>query len=434
MKNILFLTLLLSGVLNAQHKLSGKFSPQGAYQFAFLYKATPNGANFIDRAKLDANGTFSMELDSTLSPGIYKVVYAIPPEDNNFDIIYNTKESIHFTFNADTGIVFTESSENKLLMSYMKSMGMINQTISNYYQQDGKDEKAFNDIFKTLSDTQKAYESSAKGMLALDLIKANHPYIPAAYEDLSSYSKNLKKTYFDHIDFDNAFLQSTSFITDRINGYLFQVADTSTNEDYKSRVDDIAKAIASSAQETQLGIFLLLWNEFIQLNNDALTSYVGNTYLSKVAKDNNQTEVLAKVEAQERIAIGAKAPNFLISQENSTSYLHELPNNQEYLLIFWSSGCSHCMKELPLIHKLLKDQPNIKVIAYGLEDNRAQWEAAIATLEDFIHVYGPKKWDNPIVSQYSLRATPTYFLLASDKTIKAKPYDYQAVEALFKDQ
>jgi len=425
---------MLSGLLQAQHEIAGTFSPKGAYKFAFLYKATPNGANFIDRARVDAEGAFSISLDSTLEPGIYKIVYAIPPEDNNFDIIYNAEESIRFNFNADTGIVFTESRENKLLASYIKSMGMINQTISNYYQQDGKDEKAFNEIFKTLNDTQKAYESSAEGMLALDLIKANHPYIPEAYEDLSTYSKNLKTTYFDRIDFDNAFLQSTSFITDRINGYLFQVSDQSTDDHYIARVDDIAKAISSSSKESQLGIFLLLWDEFIQLNNDALTTYVGKTYLTDAAKATKRPEIIAKVEAQERIAIGAKAPNFLISNKGLSTYLHELPNNQEYLLIFWSSGCSHCMKELPLIHTLLKAHPEIKVIAYGLEDNSAQWEAAIANLEDFEHVYGSKKWDNPIVSEYSLKATPTYFVLNKDKTIKAKPYDYDALAELFKDQ
>ena len=431
MKNLFVVIFIFFGFAQAQNKVSGTFSPASEYKFAFIYKSTPNGANFVDRARLDEKGAFSINLDSSLQPGIYKIVYAVPPEENNFDFIYDAKQNVHFEFNAQTGIVFPESNENKLLASYIKSMGMINQTISNYYQKDGKDEKAFKEIFKTLEDTQKAYETSAQGMLALDLIKANHPYIPKSYEDLSTYSNNLKTSYFENVDFDNEFLQSSSFITERINGYLFQVADQSSNADYKSRVDDISKAIQDSKAETQLGIYQLLWEEFIQLNNDELTTYIAKTYLLEAANASNNTELVNKIVAQERISIGSKAPNFKIESEGLNTSLHNLSEDKQYLIIFWSSGCGHCLNELPMVHKLLGENSNIKVIAYALEEELSQWESAIKEFPKFIHIYGPKKWENPMVSEYSLSSTPTYFLLDSDKTIVAKPYDYQALEKIF---
>ncbi|MEM1002331.1 MAG: thioredoxin family protein [Bacteroidota bacterium] len=431
MKNLLLITLMLFGFLEAQTSVSGTFRPLGQYKFAFIYKSTPNGANFVDRARLDESGSFSINLDSSLEPGIYKVVYAIPPEENNFDFIYDAKENVNFDFNAETGIVFSESNENKLLASYMKSMGMINQTISNYYKKDGKDEKAFQEIFKTLVETQKAYESSASGMLALDLIQANHPYIPKSYEDVSTYSNNLKRSYFEHIDFDNEFLQSSSFIKDRINGFLFQVASKSSNADYKSRVDDIAKAIANSKAETRLDIYQLLWEEFIQLNNDELTTYIAKTYLLEAANASNNSKLVDKIVAQQRISIGSRAPNFDVVNKDVKTDLHNLPKDKQYLLIFWSSGCSHCLEELPKVHTILANKKDIKIIAYGLEDSAAQWESSIKAFPDFIHIFGTKKWDNPIVAKYSLSATPTYFLLDKDKTILAKPYDYKALEGIF---
>ena len=82
-----------------------------------------------------------------------------------------------------------------------------------------------------------------------------------------------------------------------------------------------------------------------------------------------------------------------------------------------------------MVKKLLETQPNIKVVAFGLEDNRSTWDKEIKNFPDFIHGIGLNKWENPIVETYSIAATPTYFLLDSEKTIVAKPYDFEALQA-----
>ncbi len=428
---IVFFVLTVSHIA-AQNSVSGTFIPAEDFSFAFIYKVTPEGANFVKRARLDEEGTFTVELNSGETPGMYKVVYAVPPEENNFDFIYSSREHVAFEFDLNKGISFSESEENKLWNSYLKSMRMVHQTISNYYQTNGTDPNAFADIFKTLAETQSAYESSAEGMLVLQLIKANRPYIPQGYQDLSSYSSSLKETYFDHIDFDSEFLQSSSFITDRMNGYMFGVSDTSSNQEYKTRVDEIAEVLSKFDKNSQLLIYKLLWEEFLQLKNDELTSYIASNYLLPLTNKEDDLALIQKVEGELRTSIGAKAPNFALNSEGKQ--LHDLDLAEKYLLVFWSSSCSHCMEEVPKVHQLLKDRKEIKVVAYGLEDVTDPWEIAIEDLPDFIHVYGAKKWDNPIVEAYHLSATPTYFLLDEDMTIIAKPYDYQALEGLIKAQ
>ena len=47
---------------------------------------------------------------------MYRIVYAAPQEDYNFDIIYNGKEDVEFTFNSETGVHFLKSSENKCVV------------------------------------------------------------------------------------------------------------------------------------------------------------------------------------------------------------------------------------------------------------------------------------------------------------------------------
>ena len=84
MKKFIFLIVVLPFVAFSQN-IKGTFSPAEDYTYAFLYRATPNGANYIERGKLNDAGSFEITLDSTAKPGIYKIVYAIPPEENNFD-------------------------------------------------------------------------------------------------------------------------------------------------------------------------------------------------------------------------------------------------------------------------------------------------------------------------------------------------------------
>jgi len=172
MKKIVFILLIVPFLAISQHTISGKFSPAKDYTLAFLYHATPDGANYIERAELDSLGNFSITMKPDAAKGIYKIVYAVPPEENNFDLIYNGKEDVKLTFSIDKGVEFTESSENKLWSSYLNSMDMVNQTISSYFTKGSTDKKAFNSIFKTLEDTQNSYEGLAKDKLVDTFIKA----------------------------------------------------------------------------------------------------------------------------------------------------------------------------------------------------------------------------------------------------------------------
>lgn len=91
------------------------------------------------------------------------------------------------------------------------------------------------------------------------------------------------------------------------------------------------------------------------------------------------------------------------------------------------------MSELPKIKELIANQPSLKVVAFGLEDDDKNWKKEIENYPDFIHVIGLGKWNNPTVKTYGIAATPTYYLLNKEKVIIAKPYEYKDVEITIKD-
>jgi thiol-disulfide isomerase/thioredoxin len=432
MKKLVLILLGLPLITFAQ-SVKGNFSPAEDFSYAFLYQATPDGADYINRGKINNNGDFEIQLDSTAKAGIYKIVYAIPPEENNFDFIYDGKENVAFNFSLDDGVEFTKSDENKLWNSYLKSIDMINQTISNYYSKENTDKEGFQSIFKVLKDTQLAYEESAKGKLVETFIKANRPYMPVAYEDISTYSKNLKEHYLSQIDFSNDLLQSSSFLVDRVTAYVFNIVQDPSNATYKAHVDDVTEAIGTKDLIIKTSLLEVLWQRFVAVENHDLANYIADTYLIDLANTTNNKVLAETITSYKNTSVGTKAPDFEIPTEEKQISLHQLEGSERYLLIFWSSGCSHCLNELPKVKELISNHPNIKVVAFGLEDDAKNWKKEIENYPDFINVLGLGKWKNPTVQTYGIAATPTYFLLDRDKIITAKPYDYDDLEIIIKD-
>lgn len=436
MKKLLLLSALIPTFLFAQNSISGVFSPPEHYTYAFLYHATPTGAEYVNRGQLSEDGRFSIALDSTMNAGIYKIVYALPAEENNFDFIYNGNESVAFNFSLDSGLEFTDSKENQLWASYIKSMEMINRTISNFYTQESTDKKAYADIIRTLSETQNAYEESSEGLFSSVFVKANTPYIPEGFEDLSTYSKNLKRTYLDHVDFSNSLLQSSDFMVDRVLAYIFGMTANTSNETYKQDVDHIMTSIGEGNIQLKTILFEMIWSRFKGMDNPELANYVTDNYLLELSKQTRYEALTEQVIVYKNNTIGNKAANFDLAitkdGQTITTTLHDLDLANQYLVIFWSSTCGHCLEELPKIKAILADKKDMKVIAFGLEDEADNWSKMIGEYPDFIHVLGLGKWDNPTSDAYGIESTPSFFLLDKDKTIIAKPYDAEALEKILK--
>jgi len=432
MKKLVAILFILPLITFSQ-TVKGTFSPAADYTYAFLYQATPEGANYINRGQLDSIGRFEIPLDSTVTPGIYKIVYAIPPEENNFDFIYDGKETVAFNFNYEKGVNFTESEENKLWTSYLKSIDVVNMTISNYYSKENSDKEGFNSIFKTLKDTQLGYEELANGKLVSAFITANRPYIPTEYEDISTYSNNLKQQYLSQIDFSNYLLQSSSFLVDRVSAYVFNIVQNPSNETYKLHVDDLAAAISNDDSIIKTSLLEVVWQRFVALENHDLANYVAERYLLDLANGTNNKVLAETITSYKNTSIGTKAPDFDILIDSNKTSLHQLEDAEHFLVIFWSSGCGHCLKELPKVKELVAKKPNLKVVAFGLEEDNIKWSEEIKNYPNFTHVIGLGKWDNPIVKTYGIAATPMYFLLGKDKVITEKPYTIEDLELILND-
>ena len=435
-KKLLFLFALLPSILLAQNSIKGTFTPAEEYKWIILYKVTPTTSIYVENAEIAEDGRFEIAMDSTFSKGVYRIVYAMPQEEFNFDIIYNAEEDIELSFSEDKGVEFKQSTENKLLTSYAKSMMMVNRTINNFYSKGSTDTKGFKKIFNTLNEAQKSFEEASTGKIASHFIKANSPYIPSDFEDVKTYSKNLRATYLKHVDFNNPTLQSSEFLIERMLGYVFGM--TSNPDDvnaFKANVDDIANAIKTTHPSYQKTLMTILWNQFADIENETMANYVATEYLIPISKELKDEELVNELIVYKNTSIHAIAPDFSLEvmnedDEKEKTKLHKLDSHERYVVIFWSSSCSHCLEELPELKKEIDSlqEGNTKVIAIGLEDEPYNWNNETTYYPDFIHVYGEGKWDNSIGNDYGVTATPTYFVLNKKKQIIAKPYDFKVLK------
>ncbi|QHI37872.1 Thiol-disulfide oxidoreductase ResA [Kordia antarctica] len=439
-KKILFILCMIPLCMQAQKTMLGTFSPAEEYEWFILYKLKTTHQAYIDNGKI-VDGKLNYTFKADAEKGMYRLVYGMPQESENFDFIYSGEEDITFMFDENDS-EFTLSKENQLYTSYFSSVNMAKKQINDFYQTTQSHTSDYMTIFKILNDTQEVFEKEAAGTIVYNFIKASRSYIPTSYEKPEIMVDNIKKHYFDHVDFSNPVLQNSDFIADKMSNYVFtalpmkEFTGEELIEEYKKNIATIDEKIKPVAIDYQKTLFNVLWEQMVVVENQDIANHIADTYLISLAKQLNDQVLIDKLKTYKRLSFGQVAPDFTWVKDNKAHKLSELKSAENYIIVFWSSTCSHCLKELPLLKTFVesKEKGTFKVIAIGLEDERTSWANESSFYPNFIHVLGLDKWENEIGNQYDVSSTPTFFILDKDKRIIGKPYGVEELEAFFKKE
>lgn len=435
----LFLGLvLLSWLGQAQHTIKGEMQPVESYPWMLLYKLQGAKQDFIAYDSIK-NGRFNIVLPSTATSGIYRLVY---DQKNQLfvDVIYD-QQDIEFKFHPKYPsrlVQFSTSQNNKLFFNYLRAITPRQQQLDSlqvaYFNPGTKaNTTLYKELYNELYKIQDRFESMAQGTMAYEFIKASARYNPATLiKDPKVYLEQTKTHFFDAIDFNNKVLDQSTFKHDKINDYIFYL---SSSDDIKERTALIKRAIDKVMEHLQTNNNLLvevqesLLFNFARQQDVAMTNYLLNYYL-KLPKERQDIGFINDIKGQLRTAVGNIAPNILWEANGAKETLHNLHGATHYLVVFWSSGCSHCLSELPQLKSLLNNRSDIQVLAIGLEDDQStpNWKREIAKYPNWIHVFGQDKWKNEYANTYGVSATPSFYLLDAQKKILAKPDDVQALK------
>lgn len=421
MKNVLVLLILFPIFSAAQHSISGTFSPENTFTTVYLYQINPESPqylNYITHTDVDANGKVNIALSEELTPGMYQLNFGIPRADYHFNFIYNTKEDIVFNYDVDDGVTYIQSEENSVYQEYFDKSELTSRLLSAVFHPEVT-KKDFDAVFEAIQEVQHHFEVRSQGLMAHHFIKTGRSPIPKKQINPSEYVALEKEHYFDNINFDDTVLKNSFRLLNLSILYVLKFDKDQNSDTYIENIDEIMRRIGTDSN-LKKEVLTRLWVNFSMDENTEVANYIAETYLIPVAKKKGDHVLISEINQFKVTALGSKAPDFKLGDGRTLS---NLSGSERYLLIFWSSTCSHCLKELPQIRDSLKniDPQKLQVIAFGLEEQEFPWKAITGDYPNFIHIYGEGKWDNETANIYNINSTPTYFILNKNKTISAKP-------------
>ncbi len=416
-----------------------------AYKQVVLYASEGAQQKYITHGESET-GIFQLSIPTEAPHASYRMVYNQETMDY-IDFLYLGK-SFEITFNPSDPNelpIFVGSEENT---QYFKQLFTINRI-----QQ--KMDSIQIEIFKTentqaLSGLQNQYaikraegvewasllEKTEQNPLIKDILKAHERVLPQApIQDPLEYLNFIKLHFFDHIDFNNTNMIHSSILLDKVMDYVFYLTVAETPESQNALyINAIQEVIQKIQNETiKKGFIQALIQSFLQDENTEVIDVLFEKYYNLLPADQQNTNWKNGIQNQLKTAIGRTAPDFEFIFNKNISSLYKLSGYKYYVIVFWSTSCSHCLKEIPMFYDYIKDRPDTKVIAIGLEtyDSKANWESEIYDYHAFINVMGLGKWENSIARDYNIHTTPNYFILDTSKKILFKPYDFEEAEEIF---
>ncbi|WP_408023462.1 TlpA family protein disulfide reductase [Tenacibaculum sediminilitoris] len=454
MKKLLALLIFTTSLVNAQYTVKGTMTPPDKGDWVILYKIEGAKQKFLSNTTIKFDtvaiggekqvlGKFSFELPNTATPGAYRATYRNTGV-GFVDFLFN-KENVEFVFNPkypDQSVLFTSSRENKVYKEYLQEYNAIQKKIDSfqaaYIQTQSKDDKkAYKKELKELEDVQETYENKSEGMLVNSFIKASRRYNSSnPHESIEDYLSATTENFFEYIDFKSETLFNSSFLIDKINDYVFYL---NFSEEKMIQQKLMRKAIVNvmdkvSSKKLRKAVIEYLINALTDKRNGPAVDWMFSEYYEQLPTE-DQDDDFKKEKLEILLAtVGRIAPDFSWKEVEQDYKLSTLNDGNNYLLVFWSTACPHCVKEIPELYKFMQTHKEVSVVSFGIENEETKWNEFVKNLPKWHNAIGThpdNKWDNETVRKYQLLATPSYFVLDRNKKIIAMPDHVEDVEKYF---
>ena len=413
MRKILGLVAIAtSGIAFSQFSVkieaSSNFTPKEAY----LY--TLNGSKDILQSKGNRVGNnWSFSLSKPYS-GMMKIYF---PDTNTSVNFISENKDVQFKIETKddkvTNVEYLDMT-NKLMHDLQDNQQKKEYILPALYQ--------IKEYYKNNSDFGKALDAEINSLSKSAPNSDQYPFI-SFYT--TNYAKFVTKDPTKPITSDevitfvsksNDRLETSSLLRPTLLSYL----NMASKDDLTGAIDKLLTAVNVETPRGQTVMSELIDIFNVYGMNDLKVKYLDQAKALKCTLNDRLTETLA---VNANTEVGAKFPDnkFVNATNTKAKSLHEIKANKR-VIMFWSSTCSHCEKELPellAVYNEFKKQ-NIEIIGLSLDADKASYTNKVSNLP-WINDSELKGWYSSYGEKYNVHATPTYYILDSSNKIIAKP-------------
>ena len=393
-----------------------------------LYESEGRNASEVARTRL-LNRAFDFgELE--LGRGFYKIGYN--GETNATDIIINPDEPDLFIEFKSSRLSATKSAEgsaeNTAWFDYQKKQTQHDQEVRKL-RKGIKDAGAFRSRIE--GQIKAKEEEHTKEQHAM--MDAN----PGTYFSKWLGWKNpkyptSKGRFFEDIDpLDNSAVRSMA-LSDRIQK-MMRTFSGGTDSGFLACIDLVKAHFEPNPVALESVLYSML-DGFYNTGKETICQYILDNYIFDEDCGADLSDAI-RLRAQGiiNLQVGKTPPNFQIEKwDGGTLDLYETAKQNKYtLLMFWASWCHKCEQEMPNIGPMYAKHgyKGFEVIGISLDQVKATWNKAITDNGmTWPNVSQLQAWNSPVVADYKVTATPTYFLLNETGEIVLKPKRYFEVD------
>tara|TARA_B100001564_G_C20641855_1_gene672548 strand:+ start:548 stop:1996 length:1449 start_codon:yes stop_codon:yes gene_type:complete len=400
--------------------------------FVHLFQTEARNKTLIDSAQV-IEGSYSFD-NIEVSRGFYELQLNRKP-NNSCNIILNPDE-------ADVELNFTSS---RLTAGKNSPNSRENKGWFAYNSTESKNKNEIKNLRKGMKDSpyRKRIEEQIKSK-ELELVEVQHAMIDQYVGTyLAKYLswKNPKYAsdqgrYFEDMDpLDNSLIHSMA-ISDRIQGMMVKF---SKGEDarFLACIDIIKAHFEPNPVTLESALFSML-DGFYNTGKEDICLYILDNYIYDEDCGADLSDVIKqRAQGIVNLQVGKTPPDFTIeAYGGGTVNLYETVKKNKYTLVmFWASWCHKCEQEVPALIPLYArtHSSGFEAIGVSIDQARKTWTDVIESKGmQYPNVSQLQGWNSPIVKDYKITATPTYFLLNKKGEIVLKPKRIYEVDNFLK--
>lgn len=421
-------------------KQSILYSVKGSRYFAIDTVVVTNGVILHKLTQPLLKGGYTVYVNDTLTLDIISDNKGIEMSTKLPEVIGNMK--------------VIKSEENKVYYDYLKYYYKINDSIEQY-RSDADMIKAINGG----SDTPQSEELRKKAENFKASIRNYTLLLIENYPDLfvskilkgglmPDYMEYIKKPgavkynnirsfyaehFFDNIDFEDANLLRTRVIYTAVGDYITNFADPPSENAYIKAIDFILNKSTVNTEVYEYILELLL-TTFGSSPWEGVYVHLVENYLLKDGcglNIDNQVDLQARAEAMQKLLPGNNVPEINLSDTNGKTISVYDVNASYTVLFFWNTACEHCERAVPKLKELYEKYhtKGFEIYAIAITPSADVWKQMIIQQNSpWINVSDIKGRESPLMTQFNLWSTPSFFILNKDKQILERPFNVESID------